>query len=101
MVGAGPVRHFMEMVVAGLSKNPHYSAKEKKEYVEWYRDYFSQFSDEELQALTTTAARDEWVYIDQSLRFVLYIILYSDFHKRSRVHIIHMYMINNAYYQIT
>lgn len=46
---AGPVRHFMEMVVTGLSKNPHYTAQEKRDYVQWYRDYLAQFSDEELQ----------------------------------------------------
>ncbi|CAI7988538.1 28S ribosomal protein S31, mitochondrial [Geodia barretti] len=38
----GPVRHFIEMVVTGLSKNPHYSAREKREHVQWYRDYFAQ-----------------------------------------------------------
>jgi hypothetical protein len=39
----------MEMVVTGLSKNPHYTAQEKRDNVEWYREYFAQFSDEELQ----------------------------------------------------
>ena len=53
----GPVRHFMELVVTGLSKNPFYTAKEKQEYVEWYRKYFSQFTPEELQAIP--AARME------------------------------------------
>ncbi|CAI8016262.1 28S ribosomal protein S31, mitochondrial [Geodia barretti] len=52
----GPVRHFIEMVVTGLSKNPHYSAREKREHVQWYRDYFAQFSDEELQALPSSTA---------------------------------------------
>lgn len=55
----GPVRHFMEMVVTGLSKNPHYTAQEKREYVEWYRNYFSQFSDEELQTLPSTVRKDK------------------------------------------
>ena len=50
---AGPVRHFMELVVTGLSKNPYYTAKEKQEFVEWYRNYFSQFTPEELQAIAT------------------------------------------------
>ena len=56
---SGPVRHFMEMVVTGLSKNPHYTAQEKRENVQWYRDYFAQFSDEELQALPSTAGTDK------------------------------------------
>jgi len=51
---AGPVRHFMELVVTGLSKNPFYTAKEKQEYVKWYRKYFSQFTPEELQAIPVT-----------------------------------------------
>ena len=50
---AGPVRHFMELVVTGLSKNPYYTAKEKQDCVEWYRNYFSQFTPEELQAIAT------------------------------------------------
>ena len=56
---AGPVRHFMEMVVTGLSKNPHYSAMEKREHVQWYRGYFAQFSDEELQALPSSTAGED------------------------------------------
>ncbi|XP_054732129.1 28S ribosomal protein S31, mitochondrial [Anastrepha obliqua] len=36
----GPVRHYMELVCVGLSKNPYLTAKEKKEHILWYRDYF-------------------------------------------------------------
>jgi len=36
----GPLRHFMELVCVGLSKNPHISAAKKLEHVRWYRDYF-------------------------------------------------------------
>ncbi|EDW80168.1 uncharacterized protein Dwil_GK24510 [Drosophila willistoni] len=36
----GPIRHFMELVCVGLSKNPHVSAQEKKEHILWFRDYF-------------------------------------------------------------
>lgn len=36
----GPIRHFMELVCVGLSKNPYLSAKEKKAHILWYRDYF-------------------------------------------------------------
>lgn len=36
----GPVRHFMELVCVGLSKNPYISAREKKDHVLWYQNYF-------------------------------------------------------------
>lgn len=36
----GPIRHFMELVCVGLSKNPYITAKEKKDHILWYRDYF-------------------------------------------------------------
>uniref|UniRef100_A0A8C6SDG9 Small ribosomal subunit protein mS31 n=1 Tax=Neogobius melanostomus TaxID=47308 RepID=A0A8C6SDG9_9GOBI len=38
----GPVRHFMELVVAGLSKNPHLTVQQKKDHIFWFRDYFCQ-----------------------------------------------------------
>ncbi|XP_029304269.1 LOW QUALITY PROTEIN: small ribosomal subunit protein mS31 [Cottoperca gobio] len=38
----GPVRHFMELVVAGLSKNPYLTVQQKKEHIYWFRDYFHQ-----------------------------------------------------------
>jgi small subunit ribosomal protein S31 len=38
----GPVRHFMELVCVGLSKNPYLSAKEKKAHLVWYKDYFNE-----------------------------------------------------------
>ena len=46
----GPVRHFMELVVNGLSKNPYYSVEEKHHFIDKYREFFSQYSLEELQA---------------------------------------------------
>ncbi|XP_075164652.1 mitochondrial ribosomal protein S31 [Haematobia irritans] len=36
----GPIRHFMELVCVGLSKNPFITAKEKKDHILWYREYF-------------------------------------------------------------
>ncbi|XP_016992308.1 28S ribosomal protein S31, mitochondrial [Drosophila rhopaloa] len=36
----GPVRHFMELVCVGLSKNPYVTAQEKKDHILWFRDYF-------------------------------------------------------------
>uniref|UniRef100_A0A3Q1GW36 Small ribosomal subunit protein mS31 n=1 Tax=Acanthochromis polyacanthus TaxID=80966 RepID=A0A3Q1GW36_9TELE len=38
----GPVRHFMELVVIGLSKNPYLTVQQKKEHISWFRDYFHQ-----------------------------------------------------------
>nr|AAL28459.1 GM05661p [Drosophila melanogaster] len=36
----GPIRHFMELVCVGLSKNPYLTAQEKKDHIFWFRDYF-------------------------------------------------------------
>ncbi|KAG7515118.1 28S ribosomal protein S31, mitochondrial [Solea senegalensis] len=41
----GPVLHFMELVVAGLSKNPYLTVQQKKEHISWFRDYFHQKED--------------------------------------------------------
>ncbi len=41
----------MELVVTGLSKNPHYTAEEKREMVAWYKNYFDSFTAEQLQAI--------------------------------------------------
>ncbi|XP_038163102.1 28S ribosomal protein S31, mitochondrial [Cyprinodon tularosa] len=41
----GPVRHFMELVVAGLSRNPYLTVQQKKEHISWFRDYFHQKKD--------------------------------------------------------
>ncbi|MCJ8748351.1 hypothetical protein PDJAM_G00163750 [Pangasius djambal] len=38
----GPVRHFMELVVTGLSKNHHLTISQKLEHIAWFRDYFLQ-----------------------------------------------------------
>ncbi|MBN3302707.1 RT31 protein, partial [Amia calva] len=38
----GPIRHFMELVITGLSKNPHLTVHQKKEHIAWFRDYFQQ-----------------------------------------------------------
>ncbi|XP_021474625.1 28S ribosomal protein S31, mitochondrial isoform X1 [Oncorhynchus mykiss] len=38
----GPVRHFMELVVSGLAKNPYYTIQQKREHIAWFRDYFQQ-----------------------------------------------------------
>lgn len=36
----GPIRHFMELVCVGMSKNPYMTVETKKEHIEWYRKYF-------------------------------------------------------------
>lgn len=36
----GPIRHFMELVCVGLSKNAFYTVKEKKDHIMWYKEYF-------------------------------------------------------------
>ncbi|KAM8975069.1 small ribosomal subunit protein mS31 isoform 2-T2 [Pelodytes ibericus] len=41
----GPIRHFMELVVCGLSKNPYLTVHQKKEHIDWFRDYFEQKED--------------------------------------------------------
>ncbi|XP_042637502.1 28S ribosomal protein S31, mitochondrial [Orycteropus afer afer] len=41
----GPIRHFMELVTCGLSKNPYLSVKQKIEHIEWFRNYFNEKKD--------------------------------------------------------
>lgn len=41
----GPVRHFMELVCVGLSKNAFYTVNEKKEHIMWYKEYFESKKD--------------------------------------------------------
>ncbi|XP_032666280.1 uncharacterized protein LOC116841909 [Odontomachus brunneus] len=47
---SGPVRHFMELVCVGLSKNPYMTIQEKINHIMWYKDYF-QSKEELLQEL--------------------------------------------------
>lgn len=41
----GPIRHFMELVCVGLSKNSYCTSQAKKAHIEWYRDYFTSKKD--------------------------------------------------------
>ncbi|XP_001378088.3 28S ribosomal protein S31, mitochondrial [Monodelphis domestica] len=41
----GPIRHFMELVTCGLSKNPFLTVKQKVEHIEWFRNYFHEKKD--------------------------------------------------------
>ncbi|XP_068021411.1 small ribosomal subunit protein mS31 isoform X2 [Melanerpes formicivorus] len=38
----GPIRHFMELVICGLSKNPFLTVKQKIEHIEWFHNYFEE-----------------------------------------------------------
>jgi len=47
----------MQLVVAGLSKNPHYTVEEKQEHIKWYKDIFSTMSDEEVREMLAKKKR--------------------------------------------
>lgn len=36
----GPIRHFMELVTVGLSKNPYLTVQQKHEHIDYYKEYF-------------------------------------------------------------
>uniref|UniRef100_A0A914WRL1 Small ribosomal subunit protein mS31 n=1 Tax=Plectus sambesii TaxID=2011161 RepID=A0A914WRL1_9BILA len=38
----GPIRHFMELVCNGLSKNPYMTVTKKVEHLEWFATYFDE-----------------------------------------------------------
>lgn len=42
---SGPVRHFMELICVGLSKNHWLTAQEKRDHIDWYRGYFEEKKD--------------------------------------------------------
>eukprot|EP00090_Calanus_glacialis_P040165 TRINITY_DN7000_c0_g1_i1.p1 TRINITY_DN7000_c0_g1~~TRINITY_DN7000_c0_g1_i1.p1 ORF type:complete len:372 (+),score=110.45 TRINITY_DN7000_c0_g1_i1:47-1162(+) len=44
----GPVRHFMEVVCLGLSKNPYVSSQKKLETILWFKDYFERPENNEI-----------------------------------------------------
>ncbi|BES87850.1 ribosomal protein, S31 [Nesidiocoris tenuis] len=37
---SGPIRHFMELVCVGLSRNHWLDAQEKRDHMMWYKEYF-------------------------------------------------------------
>lgn len=41
----GPIRHFMELVCVGLSKNPYVSVADKKDHILWFKEYFESKKD--------------------------------------------------------
>lgn len=42
---SGPIRHFMELVCTGLSKNPYLTVQEKIKHIMWYKEYFESKQD--------------------------------------------------------
>eukprot|EP00092_Neocalanus_flemingeri_P024788 GFUD01026877.1.p1 GENE.GFUD01026877.1~~GFUD01026877.1.p1 ORF type:complete len:382 (-),score=91.35 GFUD01026877.1:44-1189(-) len=44
----GPVRHFMEVVCLGLSKNPYVSSQKKLDTILWFKDYFERPENNEI-----------------------------------------------------
>lgn len=41
----GAVHNFMELLCIGLSKNPYLSVQQKREHLDWYRNYFEEKRD--------------------------------------------------------
>ncbi|TRY81540.1 hypothetical protein DNTS_012069 [Danionella cerebrum] len=38
----GPVRHFMDLVIRGLSQNHQLTVQQKKDHINWFEDYFKE-----------------------------------------------------------
>ncbi|XP_046603032.1 28S ribosomal protein S31, mitochondrial [Neodiprion virginianus] len=57
----GPIRHFMELVCVGLSKNAFMTAQEKKDHIMWFKEYFDKKRDllTELGAYGTEKSSEE------------------------------------------
>ncbi|XP_076654978.1 mitochondrial ribosomal protein S31 [Halictus rubicundus] len=41
----GPIRHFMELVCIGMSKNPYMTVQEKYDTIMWYKEFFADKND--------------------------------------------------------
>lgn len=54
----GAVRNFMELVCIGLSKNPYLSVQQKRDHIEWYRNYFEEKRDILKRVIETQAANE-------------------------------------------
>lgn len=46
----GQIRRFMELVIIGLQQNPYYSVPEKIDKINWFKKYFENFSDEDIES---------------------------------------------------
>ncbi|KAF2887135.1 hypothetical protein ILUMI_19039 [Ignelater luminosus] len=60
----GPLRHFMELVCVGLSKNYYLTVEQKKEHIEWFRNYFV----EKKKVLTEVGAIPANFKIDEDVK---------------------------------
>ena len=58
----GPVRVFMELVILGLSKNPHMTVQEKHAHVAWFKQYF-----EEKKPVLDQALKDREAALQQQM----------------------------------
>ncbi|XP_036368091.1 28S ribosomal protein S31, mitochondrial isoform X2 [Octopus sinensis] len=38
----GPIRHFMELVITGLSMSPYLTVQQKKDHISWFKNYFEE-----------------------------------------------------------
>lgn len=54
----GPVRHFMELVTVGLSKNPYLSVQEKHDHINYYKEYFESKKDLLKQIIVETKSEE-------------------------------------------
>ena len=45
----GQIRKFMELVITGLQQNPYCTVQEKVDKIYWFKDYFENFSEEDLE----------------------------------------------------
>lgn len=57
----GPLRHFMELVIIGLSKNAGLTAQQKREHIQWFREYFIEKQD----ILKETLGENGMIGLDQ------------------------------------
>ena len=62
MPNKGPVRVFLELVILGLSKNPHMTVQEKHAHVAWFKQYF-----EEKKPILDQALKDTEATIQQQM----------------------------------
>ena len=53
----GPLRHFMELVCVGLSKNPYYSVQQKIDHINWFQKYFDEKKELLQQVIVHEAAQ--------------------------------------------
>ena len=45
----GQIRKFMELVITGLQQNPYCTVQEKVDKIYWFKDFFENFSEEDLE----------------------------------------------------